>query len=345
VFLTASFKKESELAKPELTWAGGTNLMVGVACSAKPAAAGEAKVAVAKVTGIPSNIGLKYSGGKITGVPTKACSFTATVTVVLASNKKKTWTYKVPFTVAALPDWAKGTFDGPAERTTPPDDAVSVGLAAVSVGPTGAISGQLREGGTNWTLTAKSYTVRDGDLFVSSNLVATYSWKAKEKVKGKMTTVAKSVTRKFTLCIDRSNDETAQGRAKATEQTASGGATLTAWQNLWKRGDTKASMPAFSDDIDKTLELGEAGDADNTLNLTFKKDGVVSFAGKVAGVSVSGSSQLVRCDGNNASYQMTLYAPPPKGSSAGFCKTLAVTLTVEDATNVVKDVAAEEVSD
>jgi len=244
----------------------------------------------------------------------------------------------VPFTVAALPEWAKGSFDGNVKCEIENEEWTTNGLASVNVSAAGNISGSLREGGTNWTLTAKSYTVRDGDLFVCSNLTATYSWKAKEKVKGKMTTVTKSVMRKFTLCIDRSDDETAQGHAEATEQTAGGGATLTAWQNLWKRGDTKASMPVFNDDIEETLELGEAGDADNTLNLTFKKDGVVSFAGKVEGVSVSGSSQVVRNPARpeSAPYQVTLYAPP-KGAFAGFCMTLDVTLTVDDATNVVTD--------
>ena len=53
----------------------------------------------------------------------------------------------------------------------------------------------------------------------------------------------------------------------------------TAWQNLWKRADTKGDMPVFKKSFDKTVELGEEGDADNVVKLTFKKDGVVSLTG------------------------------------------------------------------
>ena len=77
--------------------------------------------------------------------------------------------------------------------------------------------------------------------------------------------------------------------------------------------------------------------------LTFKKDGAVAFAGKVDGAKVSGSSQLVlRLAETGSPYQVTLYAPPPKGTLVGFCKTFAVTLTVDEQTADVKvEVVAE----
>ena len=68
--------------------------------------------------------------------------------------------------------------------------------------------------------------------------------------------------------------------------------TWTAYQNLWKRADTKAEQPVIKKDIKVDHEL-EPDDANNKLTLTFKKDGAVAFAGKVGGASVSGSSQLV----------------------------------------------------
>jgi len=110
------------------------------------------------------------------------------------------------------------------------------------------------------------------------------------------------------------------------------------YQNLWKRADTKAAMPLFKKNFDRTLELGEPGDTSNTVKLTFKKDGVVSFAGKVGGASVSGSSQLVN---GGDGWKVTLYASPKptaKPPFDGFCETFAVTLTVDDA-NVVTDVS------
>ena len=121
VSFTANFKKESALTKPTLTWGdyvvGGdtegttsTSLTAGVVYSAKLTVVGESIVSIAKVAGLPS--GLAYKSGEVRGVPAKAGKYTVTVTVALASNKKKVWSYKVTLNVAALPVWARGTFNG-----------------------------------------------------------------------------------------------------------------------------------------------------------------------------------------------------------------------------------------
>ena len=107
----------------------------------------------------------------------------------------------------------------------------------------------------------------------------------------------------------------------------------TAWQNLWKRADTKAAMPVIKKDIKVDHWLGEEDDANNMLTLTFKKDGVVSFTGKVGGAKVSGSSQLVN-DGTD--WSVTLYAPKT-GTFDGWSKTFDVTLTTDEK-KVVTDV-------
>ncbi len=111
-----------------------------------------------------------------------------------------------------------------------------------------------------------------------------------------------------------------------------------AYQNLWKRADTKASQPVFKKNIDRVLGNG--------LKLTFKKDGVVSFAGKLDGTSVSGSSQLVWVESGHVGrvtlpdgWVVTLYAPQ-KGTFKGYNETIAVTLTL-DAQNIVSDVTVE----
>ena len=124
----------------------------------------------------------------------------------------------------------------------------------------------------------------------------------------------------------------------------------TAWQNLWKRADTKGDMPVFKKNFDRTVELGEKGDVNNMLTLTFKKDGAVAFAGKVGGTKVSGSSQLVvnPARPESAPYQVTLYAPPKptaKPPVESWCKTFDVTLTFDGQSNVVTDVTAKEVCD
>ena len=243
VFLVAKFGKESALARPELTWGGeihpdifATNLTMGVAYAADVSVAGEAAVKISKVAGLPA--GLAYKGGKVSGVPTKNGSFTAVVTVALSTNAKKTWTYKVPFAVAKLPDYAKGTYTGAA---TVDNDEV-LGLATVTVGAAGAISGKFYDHGTNWTFSAAGYTGIDGMDYVCTNLVAKYSWTVKEKVKGKLTTVTKSVSRKFTLRVDEhsssgaSADSAVLGRAVAEEIVLDGEAEpvdVVALQNQW----------------------------------------------------------------------------------------------------------------
>ena len=150
--LTATFKKESALAKPALTWGGTTNLTVGVSYSAKLSVAGESAVSITKVTGLPA--GLAYKSGKVSGVPTTKKVYTAKVTVALKSNAKKTWTYSVRLNVAALPAWAAGkTFRGTL-YSGEGESATAKGTVTLTVGKTGKVSGKF----VNTKKTAYAYT-------------------------------------------------------------------------------------------------------------------------------------------------------------------------------------------
>ena len=118
----------------------------------------------------------------------------------------------------------------------------------------------------------------------------------------------------------------------------------TAYQNLWKRADTKTAMPVVKKDIKFVYDLGETGDTKNQLALTFKKDGVVAFAGMVGGTKISGSSQLVWGGGRGASalpdgghragvtlpdvWCVTFYAPP-KGMFTGWSAAFGVVLGID----------------
>ena len=132
--------------------------------------------------------------------------------------------------VAALPGYAKGTFTGAANV----DNYYAAGLAAVTVGATGKISGKFDDGGTNWTFSAARYTGIEGGAFVCSNLVATYTWKS-----GKAT---KKATRTFALRVDQlaiddgNADSAVLGHALAEEIVPDEGPEpleIVAWQNLW----------------------------------------------------------------------------------------------------------------
>jgi hypothetical protein len=152
--LQASFKKESALAKPVLTW-DATNLTVGVSYSAKLAVKGESLVSITKVTGLPK--GLTYKSGKVSGVPTVAKAVTAKVTVALKSNVKKTWTYSMKLNVAALPTWAVGTFKGKGKFGGKDADVT------LTVGKTGKISGKFVVTGKAYSFTAVSFAEFDAE--------------------------------------------------------------------------------------------------------------------------------------------------------------------------------------
>ena len=287
-----------------------TNITCGVALEWQ-LAAGALSATTVKVAGLPAGLKFDAKSNTIYGAPTAASKvgkdgkptpFEVKITVTTAG--KSSVTYLVKLTVDPLPAWAVGTFDGEVE---------SGGIVqAFTVATSGKIGGKVLEGGRTWTLSAGQFNhvehveqVGGGDVFYAA-------------VVGK---AGKEVV---------TNDvEVAGAVVEGVEVGVASSDGWSAWQNLWSRPDTKAEMPVFAKNFDVTLASG--------LKLTFRKNGAVSFAGKVEGVSVSGSSQLV-CDGD--AWKVTLYAPP-KGAFKGFSETFAVTLTFDEA-NAVTDVKVAE---
>ena len=262
----------------------------------------------AKVTAInlPKGIVLANLGGgkwAFRGITTTAGTYLVTVTATLNG---KSVTQRIALKVEGLPDWAKGTFNGyvrDAENGLSAEALAKAGeqgswtingLATVTVSAAGKISGKFQEYGTNWTFSAASYTAATSaalpggaqrvtletpDAFTCSNVVAKYSYKAKEMAKGKWKTVTKTLTREFALTVSPvpvvpdAADVTIRGMATLTEtegsrtparapalrayppsdaSRASGGyrgaygwgisvaTEIEAWQNLWGRSDFKA---------------------------------------------------------------------------------------------------------
>ena len=286
-----------------------------------------------KVAGLPS--GLKFTakdimkkGSKtevdipantIYGAPTAASKTDRSgnvtpskVVFTVTTAGKSTQTFAINLYIDPLPAWAVGTFDGSVSEVGEPVGIVQ----AFTIAANGKISGKVLGSGLTWSLAATSFDAAEGPKSEVESPVfyATVIGKAGKEIVTNEVAVTSAVVDDIKVGVASSDD-------------------WITYQNLWKRADTKADMPIFKKNLDRTLELGEAGDANNTVKLTFKKDGVVSFAGKIGGASVSGSSQLVN-DGDG--WKVTLYAPA-KGTFAGFCRTLAVTLTL-DAPNIVKDV-------
>ena len=223
------------------------------------------------------------------------------VKVTVTTAGKSSVTYVIALTVDALPAWAVGNFDGcvgNGESASAEATADKQGTVSLTIATSGKISGKILEGGKTWTLSAAWF-----DEAVSP--------------KSEVDSLAFTAT-----VIAKAGKEivTNEVRVSATEVELHGGSGLcgvanghslpsslfplpsslswTAFQNLWKRADTKAKQPVFKKNIAvEYYPLGVAGDKNNTVKFTFKKDGVVSFSGKIGGVSVSGSAQLVWVSG------------------------------------------------
>ena len=227
----------------------------------------------AKVTasGLPAGMKLARLGGPLDeaalpgeamwgfeGYTTKAGTYLVTVTATLNG---KTITQRLALKVEGLPDWAKGAFNGyvtgRSGGSAVPGDGINAqaarstnGLATVTVSAAGKISGKIHESGTNWVLSAASYTARSAsapyqggvdfgsaDVFTCTNVVATYSYKVTTTVKGKKKTVTKKLTRAFTLVV---LEDGLGGVAACVETSPLSGTKVDAWQNLWGRADYKA---------------------------------------------------------------------------------------------------------
>ena len=230
------------------------------------------------------------------------------VTVTTAGKSKAD--YEISLAVDALPAWATGSFDGAAYEG---DSANPSGIVqAFTVAASGKISGKVLKDGKTWTLGAASFDSYDAE---AEAYIATV--------------VAKSGKETDAYEVAVSEDG-----ISATSPTASWQAS----QNLWKRDDTKAAQP----DIKKIIVVeyyptGDSDDKNNIVKFTFKKNGTVSFAGKIGGVGVSGASQLVR-DGE--SWKTTVYAPPKPSSKPpfdGWCETLSVDLTMDGQSIAIGD--------
>ena len=320
-----------------------TNVWAGVYLQ-WPVAADALSQTTVKVAGLPS--GLKFTAKDIVDSKTKQVTVPANtiygaptaaskadgkggvkpsdVKITVTTAGKSSITYLVKLTVDPLPAWAVGSFDGPVDG--------DAGTVSLTIAASGKISGKILEGGRTWTLSAGQFNhvehveqVGGSDVFYA----AVVGKAGKEIVTNSVVVAAK----------DGMGVATSQLFNLSTLQPFN--FSWTAWQNLWKRADTKASQPVFKKNIVvEYYPLGVSGDKNNTVKITFKKDGAVSFSGKKDGVSVSGSAQVVLIgrDGEGAPlYGITFYAPPkPKAKPPfeGWCETFDVKLTV-DGQNIV----------
>ena len=367
VFATAIFMTVAEDAGSVILAVGGvemrrvednapyqTNICAGVYLE-WPIAADALSQTTVKVSGLPSGLKFDAKSNTIYGAPTAASKADgkggvkpSDVKITVTTAGKSSITYLVKLTVDPLPAWAVGTFDG---ATFAGDSVEASGIVqAFTVAANGKISGKLLRDDGTWTLAADSFASYDAENDV---YLATVIGKNGKLLETNEVTVAATEMRRvednapYQVGVVNGRDVRSPS---ATGETPVVPVDWTAWQNLWKRADTKADMPVIKKDIKVDDYLGDPGDANNKLTLTFKKDGAVAFAGKVGGVSVSGSSQLVlgRRVEDAAPYQVTLYAPAKPTAKPPFdcfCRTLAVTLSFDEQGIVTKPVIVDEMFD
>ena len=249
---------------------------------------------------LPPGVKFDAAKGRFTGVPTKAGKYTATVTVKNAS--KATATVTLAIDVAALDEWAQGTFNG----------AVTGGLVTLTVDAKGKIGGKILEGGKTWSLSAPSFS-RLGPLESLESLEPLEN--LEPRLAYYATVIAKSgkevATNEIAIVAEATGARDARpyrgfatGTLNLIPHTPDPKPYLSAWQNLWKVEPWKALAKPFAKAPAVTTPDG--------VTLKFASSGAVTA--KLG--SYSCSSVLVPCGGG--SFATFVYFPPKSGKFDGY---------------------------
>ena len=225
-------------------------------------------------SGFPAGVSINKTTGAITGAPTKTGTFKAKVTASNASTKKA---LSLTVKVLPLPAWAKGTFTGLSEET-----GVTPGLATLTVGATGKISGKVALPGTNWTFTAASFDA-GGFTGDQTNLTIT----------GKATYVdakRRKSSRDFVFAVNAPTN----GTWNLSSVTGTfGAADYAAHRRIW--GDSTAALWEIIANWSGSYRY-VTPDGD-TLTLKILESGDVTWAGLLGnGRSIIGSTTLLHED-------------------------------------------------
>ena len=307
-----------------------------------PVTARALTAATVKVAGLPA--GLKFTakdimkkGSKteveipantIYGAPTAASKRdkqTGAVTpsrvkVTVTTSGKTAKTFIAEIAVTDMPAWAVGTFNGFARSGEESTTEEVKGIVSLTIAANGKIGGKLLKDGQTWSLSAPYFAAFEQQGYAAGSpagIGPVYVADVVGKSGKQLITNTVTVAAEPAVLPDGDNGAWVDcGVAACSEWKA--------WQNMWKRSDTKAKMPVVKKNIVAVLKNG--------IKLTIKKDGAVSFAGTVGSTKVSGSSQLVFADG---CWQTTLHAPPKAGKFDGF--TARVRLAWKDGEFIVEE--------
>jgi len=226
--------------------------------------------AKASVAGLPTGLKYDVKSGLITGVPTKAGTYTATITTIVGRDK---YTDTVTIKVNALPSWAYGTFNGGSDY----------GQSQLTITSAGKLSGKYLEDGISYALAAVSFDSFEYGAY-HANVTASWTYK------------------------DRNNKSIKQSEIWpiVVEQGDVGGCVSSswfdAWQNVWTLTDWKqlgTSIFGKSGTV-KILAGDEYGlEEGESITLTIKSNGTVTQKGVFdTGVVKNGKSVYYTASGS-----------------------------------------------
>ncbi len=281
-YLFAKFLKKGAATDPvkniacaSLDETGTLTMMVGVKLAGTDKVTCEsASLPSYKASGLPAGVSINKTTGAFTGAPGKVGTFKAKVTASNASTKK---TRQITIKVLPLPAWAKGTFVGLAEETD-----VDPGLATLTIGATGKISGKVTLPGTNWTFSVASFDA-GGFTGDQTNLTIT----------GKATYVdakKRKSYREFAFTVNAPTN----GVWNLSSVTGTfGDADYAAYRKIW--GDSAAAVRELEANWVGSYKYRSADE--DVLRLQILKSGDVVWTGYLAnGRTFSGSTPLLHED-------------------------------------------------
>ena len=281
-----------------------------------------------KAAGLPA--GLSFKNGEISGVPTKAGTYTVTFTASKKGEANETAT--ITLKVEAMPAWAVGTFTGYAEAikwqgNTPYSSERGHGFATITVGANGKTSGKVSIGGTNYTFSATGYSGVDSysDTYWNEDTWTEeyVSFVEACTISGVLKAGKTSIPVTFQIvpfddlppcCLEDGGAALVNSCAmeyEDSEDYADGEESLRFWlvRNMWKDKETAASAKKELANWEGvyTLSMGRNG----YLSITVGKDGTVKASGKLGdGTAVAAASPLMYDPWYAEGYFAVFYAAP-----------------------------------
>jgi hypothetical protein len=272
--------------------------MVGVAYHAVIEVDDGALPAKFTATTLPAGLALNPVTGVISGVPTQAGTRNVTLGATNAKGAAAPQTYT--FTVAPLPKWAQGTFDGVAFlKYIFVDTKARPGVASMSVTAQGKITGKFLCGGTNFAFSAASYLPTEkGFDELGFEAVA------------KAGKVVMPLSFRVQLVPPPYDGSALQflGMANGAHDGVVGTCEVHLYRNTWRDAGMAAVATNFTGYYTATL-AGGADYGSGYLTFTVDRVGGVKVAGKLAdGTAVSQSGPLLTDESMGA--QAVLYSSP-----------------------------------